>query len=78
MKNEAKILLHVLRKKRIKRKDLEKIIDVTPSTMTYMLEKLKNYIVIEEEVSKVGKPPQFVLLSRNAWKILSISVGRER
>jgi len=78
LKNEAKILLHILRNKRIRRKELEDIIDVTPSTMTYLLDKLTDYIQIEEGETTLGKPPQFLLLSKNAWKILSVSVGREK
>ncbi|MEN3042684.1 MAG: ROK family protein [Fervidobacterium sp.] len=78
MKNEAKIILHILRNKKIRRKELENIIDVTPSTMTYLLEKLRNYIQIEEGETTLGKPPQFLLLSKNAWKILAVNVGREK
>ncbi|HOJ93896.1 MAG TPA: ROK family transcriptional regulator [Fervidobacterium nodosum] len=78
MKNEAKILLQILRNKTIRRKELEEIIDVTPSTMTYLLDKLKGYIEIEEGDTNLGKPPQFISLSKDAWKVLSISVGREK
>jgi len=78
LKNETKILLHIVREKRIRRKDLEAIISVTPSTMTYLLDKLKNFIDIEEEVPTLGKPPQFLSISKNAWKILAVSVGREK
>ncbi len=78
MKNEAKIMLHILRHKRIRRKELEKIIGVNPSTMTYLLDKLREYIEIEEEVPTLGKPPQFVSISKEAWHVLAITVGRER
>ena len=78
MKNEGKILLHLLRQKRIRRKDLEKIIGVNPSTMTYLLDKLIDYIEITEEVPTQGKPPQFISISKRAWHILAISVGREK
>jgi len=76
LKNETKILLHIVREKRIRRKDLEAIISVTPSTMTYLLDKLKNFIDIEEEVPTLGKPPQFLSISKNAWKILSSKCGK--
>lgn len=78
LKNEAKLLLHILRRKRIKRKELEELLDVTPSTMTYLVDKLRDYLDIEEETSGVGKPPQFLTISKNAWRILSIAVGREK
>ncbi|AMW32331.1 Sugar kinase of the NBD/HSP70 family, may contain an N-terminal HTH domain [Fervidobacterium changbaicum] len=78
MKNEAKILLHILREKKIRRKELEKIVGVNPSTMTYLLDKLKDYIEIEEDSSTMGKPPQLVSISKEAWHILAVSVGRER
>ncbi|SHN48805.1 ROK family transcriptional regulator [Fervidobacterium gondwanense] len=78
MKNEAKILLQILRHKKIRRKELEKIIGVNPSTMTYLLDKLQGYIDIEEELPTIGKPPQFVSISKNAWTILAVSVGREK
>jgi len=75
LKNEAKIMLHILRHKRIRRKELEKIIGVNPSTMTYLLDKLREYIEIEEEVPTLGKPPQFVSISKEAWHVLAITVG---
>jgi predicted NBD/HSP70 family sugar kinase len=78
LKNEAKILLQVLRNKIIKRKELEDLIGITPSTMTYLLDKLKGYVEIEEGNTNLGKPPQFIALSKNAWKVLAISVGREK
>jgi len=78
LKNETKILLHIVREKKIRRKDLEAIISVTPSTMTYLLDKLRDYIDVEEEASTLGKPPQVLSIAKNAWKILAINVGREK
>jgi len=78
LNNEAKILLHILRAKKLRRKELEKIIGVNPSTMTYLLDKLRDYIEIEEEFPATGKPPQLISISEEAWHILAINVGRER
>jgi len=46
--------------------------------MTYLLDKLRDYIEIEEEFPATGKPPQLISISEEAWHILAINVGRER
>lgn len=79
MRTEAKILLQLLRTKRMRRSELERIIGISSPSMTYTLEKLRQFVEVSESApSSVGKPPHELSISRDAWRILSVAVGRER
>ncbi|ANQ53051.1 ROK family transcriptional regulator [Thermosipho affectus] len=73
-----KILLELLIKKETSRKELEDALNITSSTLSYTLKKIKDYILISNKKSiGLGRPTQYVLLNPNYWYSVGIKVGRD-
>ncbi len=78
MVSELKVLLILLREKEISRKKLEQLVNLSPSSTTYVLNKLRDYLQISELVSTFGKAPQVIKINKSAWTNVAINVGREK
>jgi len=80
LNNYKKILLNLLFNEKIYRSQLEDILKITPSTLSYLLSNLykKGYITIfKDKKIKAGRPKHLINLNKNYWKSIGIRIGRE-
>ncbi len=78
MNSELKVLLILLREKEISRKKLEKLLNLSPSSTTYVLAKLRDLLTISELASNFGKAPHIIKIDKDAWTNVVVNVGREK
>lgn len=80
LNNQKKFLLNLLFKGKVTRKQLENILKITPSTLSYLLTNLKKKDLItvsHNKTEKAGRPKQIIKMNKNFWKSLGIRIGRE-
>ncbi|WP_126994159.1 ROK family transcriptional regulator [Thermosipho globiformans] len=77
--NTAKrILNELIINNKVSRSDLEKNLNVTPSTLSYTIKKIKDFI----EIYKIptfgqGRPKQYLSLNKEYWISLGVKIGRD-
>lgn len=73
-----KILNELLISYKISRTELEKKLNITPSTLSYTIKKIKDLIEIYKEPSLgQGRPKQYLSLNKDYWISLGVKVGRD-
>ncbi|QTA37784.1 ROK family protein [Thermosipho ferrireducens] len=80
LSNLKKILLNLAFRKSLYRNELGKELKVSPSTLTYLLNKLSSLKLIEiksSETISMGRPKQIISLNPEKWNIIGIRIGRE-
>jgi len=80
LKRKTDVLMFLFKKKQISRKDITETVGIPDSTLSYILQELSRKRIVEsiyQQKQARGRPAQVVTLNRNAWKGLSIKIGRE-
>jgi len=80
LKRKTDVLMFLFKEKLISRRDIAKNIGIPNSTLSYILQELSRRGIIEsiyQPRQARGRPAQVITLNRNAWKGLSIKIGRE-
>lgn len=80
MKNRTEVLMYLFKHRYVFRKDIARDLGIPASTLSYVIQELSRKKVIKsfyQPSQTRGRPAQVITLNQNAWKGLSIKIGRE-
>ena len=79
MRLKERLLLEILGKSDVTRKELVEKLGVAKSTLSYVLTELKEEgkVSIKTRIRGRGRPEELITISPNAWKAIGVKMGRE-
>ncbi len=79
MNLKGRIMVEILKKGWITRKELLEKFGVAKSTLSYVISELKNEkkVKISKRVKGRGRPEEIISMNPNAWKTIGVKIGRE-